>query len=746
MARKSQFAGGGNSTDILYEIRQMSSSLRKDCNENMQSLGVSLRDDIRKEVGRILQALRRDTESRDTNGVRKPISESSSLRVVARQTNSPAWDGDVVDNLPVRPPRHVDASTSAGKPITDLEVRSPSNAPPMMPGEVPDDPDDAPPPLPVVNDSPPLVVNCNHSPHSLYAFPVHDHAPHAAVRPIVNFEEKIETIEDDDGDYASAVDSDREKNRDGQSGVGSSEGTDFKPVKGSRLSRAAPFFKGTEVMSKQKSEESHIHVKGSRQRISISREKARVEARRKSYKPLRQMSIEEFIQTSVFDNMVGIVILMNAASIGVQTDYNAKNLTDDVPLGFFIMEQFFCVWFTSELALRLYVYRCSFFRPFAEGWVWNYFDSFVVAAQLLEVFFELVARSASVDASKFRVLRVLRILRLVRILRVVRVLHLISELRAIVSSIVGSFRSLVWVVVLLFLMMYIVGVFFTQSITNHVVDAREDDGGYGMSEEEETLLFYFGSLGRAILSLWQSMSGGLDWDSLCGPLFTKISFVTGFAFACFVAFALLALMNVVTGVFVQTALLSARDEEDAFMTSQIVSLFDIANRAGSAKLRWEEVVESLEDPRQEKEWKAIGVQTEDARYLFKLLDLEESGEVAFEEFMGGALRLTGPAKALDVLTIMQETRLNQGRIEDKMTFLGNAITEMRSSAEHSHHDMTHLTETCSSHGSGLEAFSGKLHKELDVIKSMLKPVSVLEDMGSIEKLLGHIEKEPFEAV
>merc|ERR1712228_732899 len=97
------------------------------------------------------------------------------------------------------------------------------------------------------------------------------------------------------------------------------------------------------------------------------------------------------------------------------------------------------------------------------GWMWNYFDFLIVSAQLLEVFFELVARSTSIDISNFRLLRVMRILRLVRILRVVRVLHLISELRTIVSSIVGSFRSLVWVVVLLFLMIYIVAVYFTQS-------------------------------------------------------------------------------------------------------------------------------------------------------------------------------------------------------------------------------------------------------------------------------------------
>merc|ERR1712072_769296 len=109
---------------------------------------------------------------------------------------------------------------------------------------------------------------------------------------------------------------------------------------------------------------------------------------------------------------------------------------------------------------------------------------------------------ASLDMKSFRLLRVLRVLRLLRILRVVRVLHLISELRAIVSSIVGSFRSLVWVVVLLLLMMYIVAVFFTQSLTDHLLDATEDNKDFEMSQEEENLYYYFGGIARAVLSLW----------------------------------------------------------------------------------------------------------------------------------------------------------------------------------------------------------------------------------------------------
>lgn len=308
--------------------------------------------------------------------------------------------------------------------------------------------------------------------------------------------------------------------------------------------------------------------------------------------------------------------------------------------------------------------------------MWNYFDTFVVTAQLVEMFFEFIARSSSMDATNFRVLRVLRILRLVRILRVVRVLHLISELRAIVSSIAGSFRSLVWVVVLLLLMMYIVAVFFTQSLTDHLVDVKKETG-YELSADETELYRLFGSLARAMLSLWQSMSGGIDWDSAAGPFYREVSFLTGFAFSAFIAFALLALMNVVTGVFVQTALLSARQEEDAFMTSQIVSLFAMTERDSSETITWSEVEESLMNPATAKEWKSIGVQAADARYLFRLLDLEGDGQVAFEEFMGGALRLSGPAKAVDLLTVMQENRKHEDELNEQLFEMKQALENLQ---------------------------------------------------------------------
>eukprot|EP00927_Polykrikos_kofoidii_P049185 TRINITY_DN43294_c0_g1_i1.p1 TRINITY_DN43294_c0_g1~~TRINITY_DN43294_c0_g1_i1.p1 ORF type:complete len:841 (+),score=116.82 TRINITY_DN43294_c0_g1_i1:103-2523(+) len=371
------------------------------------------------------------------------------------------------------------------------------------------------------------------------------------------------------------------------------------------------------------------------------------------------MTLDEFVKSSTFDNLAGMAILLNAGVIGVQTDYNAIYMTDTPTVTFRVLEYLFCCWFTSELLLRLKVFGGAFFKPCSEGWLWNYFDTFIVIAQLLEMAVEALSSSGNFDMGNFRLLRMLRVLRLVRILRVVRVLHLISELRAIMSSIIGSFKSLVWVVVLLLLMIYIVAIYFTQSITDHMVEQSQAlDDHWAMSDEEIVLRTYFGSLTRGILSLWQAMSGGLDWDTLASPLFDEISWMTGMAFCCFIAFALLALMNVVTGVFVQTALQSARDEEDSFMTSQILNLFKITDKERDTRITMDEIEESIEDPKAEKEWKSIGVEAADARYLFNLLDVEGSGHVVFEEFLGGCLRLNGSAKSIDLLTIMQESRNN----------------------------------------------------------------------------------------
>lgn len=203
-------------------------------------------------------------------------------------------------------------------------------------------------------------------------------------------------------------------------------------------------------------------------------------------------------------------------------------------------------------------------------------------------------------------------------------------------------------------------------------------------------------------------------------------------------------MNVVTGVFVQTALQSAMKEEDSFMTDQIISLFRLADKDKSSTISWDEVTDSLEDPKTAKEWKNIGVQAESARYLFKLLDLEGNNEVAFDEFLGGCLRLNGQAKSIDLLTVMQENRRREedgvqnfeimeelrdvvGGMNKLLHWQANTIER----AEQKEYQMWDLFERNFSALRNVGHTIQATQKNLIEVKELVKPMSLLHDLRDL---------------
>lgn len=270
------------------------------------------------------------------------------------------------------------------------------------------------------------------------------------------------------------------------------------------------------------------------------------------------------VQHPAFDYVTGFLVIANC----IETDHNATHLLSASTSTFRNMNTFFCIVFALELAVRVVAYGCRFF--YAESWRWNMFDFILVVIQILDELSSRIANESAADhelsdMGNFTFLRVLRIMRLIRIVRLIRILRLIQELRTIVISILGSLRSLFWTVLLLFVLVYIFAVFVTQQ----VIDYRLSQKAAGEMEHDERLIYLFGSLSRAILSMYQAISGGLDWDNVAEPLMSKISVALGLVMACYVALAILALMNVVTGVFVESALQSAKDDRQSSLLQHV---------------------------------------------------------------------------------------------------------------------------------------------------------------------------------
>jgi len=233
------------------------------------------------------------------------------------------------------------------------------------------------------------------------------------------------------------------------------------------------------------------------------------------------------------------------------------------------------------------------------GWRWNLFDFIVVALQVLEEVIACFSQQFDDLNANFSIMRVLRVLRLVRIVRLVRVMRLIRDLHTIVCSIAGSFKSFVWTVIFIGFVIYINGVFLCQMAADQAQD--KSDAHVAVVE----LYTFFGSLPRAFLTLFQAITGGISWNEPVMALINHVSPLLGLVFSFYIAFAVLALLNVVTGVFVESAMESAKNDEDMAMVDRLRQAFQETDVDGSGIITWDEFEAALDEPGMEKTFQAL---------------------------------------------------------------------------------------------------------------------------------------------
>eukprot|EP00927_Polykrikos_kofoidii_P073644 TRINITY_DN69665_c0_g1_i1.p1 TRINITY_DN69665_c0_g1~~TRINITY_DN69665_c0_g1_i1.p1 ORF type:complete len:736 (+),score=125.72 TRINITY_DN69665_c0_g1_i1:101-2209(+) len=393
-------------------------------------------------------------------------------------------------------------------------------------------------------------------------------------------------------------------------------------------------------------------------------------------------ALRRITRSSTYEFVSAVVILLNAMLIVWETQRRSlraestpateskagRNQNDD--MFFDVASNCFCVIFMVDLALRMMAERFQFFKSKDRGW--NIFDTFVVFSSVLEAVAHLfTAFSDSTDMRrflrKFSVLRILRFLRVVRVTRALRVIRFIRELRLMVFSLTASLRSLAWAVVMIFFTVLVFGIIFTDGIISYCIanDAMN-------SESTAAMRKYFGSVDKSTISLFMAMAGGEEWAVMLESI-EPLPMEYTFLFFIFICFAVLALLNVVTAVFINTALQRSQSDRELAvqqememkdeMTALIEQLFVELDTNQTGALTWDEFESHIEDEKVLAYLKSLGIDIGQARTLFTLLDADQTGDVDMEEFVRGVLRLKGGATSMDlaVLTYQVEWMLHSIR-------------------------------------------------------------------------------------
>jgi len=382
-----------------------------------------------------------------------------------------------------------------------------------------------------------------------------------------------------------------------------------------------------------------------------------------------------FIKGQIYENAGIMLVVINAIFIGFQVENMANTNT---PLTFRIpVEITFAILFMGELLGKFYAWGCGLFSRANPDLYWNIFDLMVVSFMWLELAMELNIIPTS-EVSNVSILRILRILRLVRVVKIMRTLKFFRELRLMILAISKGSFCLVWVMGVLNTAFYIFGVSLTQGANDLCPGSKYEEAG---QEALKSLCENFGTLPRSCFSLYAAMSGGISWTELwyalvpLGPIYMSI-------FLFYTFFSIFAVANIITGIFVDSAMATSKNDHDTIVEEEmqkreeyvnsIYKVFMDLDNDGSSTITVSELEQVVKSDKMAALFAAIGLEINDVKSLFALLDRDRTGAIDIEEFLVGCLRLKGEARSLDLAKLSFQTEWIMETLENICDGLTNS--------------------------------------------------------------------------
>jgi len=179
-----------------------------------------------------------------------------------------------------------------------------------------------------------------------------------------------------------------------------------------------------------------------------------------------------------------------------------------------------------------------------------------------------------------------------------------------------------------------------------------------------------------------------------GPLLLISPYYSTF-FCGYISLVVFAILNIVTGVFVENAIKSTQHDADIMMWEEAESrnqlvedvrkVFIKADTDRSGDLNWQEFEKHIGDHHVQAYLRKLDLDVESsgARGMFKLLDFDGDGKVDIEEFVVGIARLKGLARSLDLARLSHNQRAQSDQLkrlekksEDVQTYVQEATESM----------------------------------------------------------------------
>lgn len=178
-----------------------------------------------------------------------------------------------------------------------------------------------------------------------------------------------------------------------------------------------------------------------------------------------------------------------------------------------------------------------------------------------------------------------------------RFVKVFTQLHLIMSAILGSLLHLFWSILVFAILFLMFSLYFVSSVATYLKSVGIDD-----HHVAQPMLNNFGSVQVSMRTLFMGLSGGADWAEFYDTL-VPIG-APSCVFLFFIAFSQIALLNIVTGIFIDNALKLAEPDvqqladehfnQDREYAKELQSIFSNGGTSTKARLSKDDFESILE--------------------------------------------------------------------------------------------------------------------------------------------------------
>jgi len=258
-------------------------------------------------------------------------------------------------------------------------------------------------------------------------------------------------------------------------------------------------------------------------------------------------------------------------------------------------------------------------------------------------------------------------LRVLRIVRALRILKYATELRCMLQSVVGSVMSLFWAFAVITFIFFLFSLALVQGMSMQITSVSLDDDAMSLTVSQ------FGSVGRAMYAFLICTTGGDDWVNYVNSL-VPLGPLNVWVFLIGVNLTQIALMNILTGIFVEKAIqLGVPDHDarilqkrraDARIAKELCAFLNTLDSDRSGTISWKEFSAVSQDEVVESMMKVLGVDIRDAQMFFDIVAASDPyGEVEISVLADVLMCLKGQATGFDVQALAYRTHILSKQVD-----------------------------------------------------------------------------------